>query len=186
MGVLFDRTRYWNATAAERVTPAPCDALLAGPANAIVRAVDVAAPAAVVFRWLCQLKVAPYSYDLLDNLGRRSPRELTPGADELATGQRFLVMEIVDFEPDRHVSGRIFSPLDKLFGTLALTYSVQPRGQDASRLVCRMVIGAPRTPLGWLRRELLCAGDLVMMRKQLLTLKARAEASTRRPAPVPA
>ena len=97
-----------------------------------------------------------------------------------------MVTEIADYERDRHISGKIFSPLDKVFGALALTYQVEPRGDDASRLVCRMAIASPRGPLAWLRRELLTAGDLVMMRKQLLTLKERAELTPRPPAPVPA
>ena len=78
----------WGSTAAERAEPFPCDRLLADPDAAMFRAVDVEAPAAVSFRWLCQLRAAPYSYDKLDNLGRRSPQALTPGLDELEVGQR--------------------------------------------------------------------------------------------------
>ena len=94
----------WGATAAERAARYGCDDVVPDPDRVLFRAVDVAAPAPVVFRWLCQVKVAPYSYDWIDNLGRRSPRILTPGADELEVGQRFLIFTLASFEQDRSIT----------------------------------------------------------------------------------
>jgi len=169
----------WGSTAAERARPFPCDGLVAEPAVALFRAVDVAAPPAVVFRWLCQLRVAPYSYDWIDNLGRRSPRRLTPGLERLAVGQRLMgFFELVAFEPDRHLTVVAkASGAGALMGQLAASYVVVPRGERSARLVVKLVVRYPRGPVGWVMRQLLPWGDLVMMRRQLLTLKGLAEAS---------
>ena len=97
--------RHWGSTEAERHAPYPADRYLEHPDDVLFRAVDVDAPADVSFRWLCQLRVAPYSYDLLDNFGRRSPRELTPGLDVLERGQRVMrIFRLIDFETDRHIT----------------------------------------------------------------------------------
>src|SRR5262249_6937940 len=75
--VAWPDTRTWGSTPAERRMQFPCDRHLPACDDALFRAVSVAAPAPLLFRWLCQLRVAPYSYDWLDNFGRRSPRQLT-------------------------------------------------------------------------------------------------------------
>ena len=64
----------------------------------------VNAPPSVVFRWLCQLKLAPYSYDLIDNRGRRSPNHLVPGVDHLVVGERVLIFELASFARDEHLT----------------------------------------------------------------------------------
>jgi len=165
----------WGATDAESRRPYPADEVLEGAVVPMTRAVTVLASPDVTWRWLCQLAVAPYSYDWLDNRGHRSPRELTPGADELRVGQTMItIFELVSFDPGRQWTGTISDHRSKrLFGPVAVTYAVEPDPAGA-RLVCRIVVVARSAPAR-LRARALAWGDLVMMRKQLLTLKKLAE-----------
>jgi hypothetical protein len=159
--VIGDR---WNATDAEVAALRPCDELVPGAATQADRAISIAAAPGVVFRWLCQLRVAPYSYDLLDNFGRCSPRALTPGLDELMPGQRFMsIFRLQSFVRGEHITLRN--------RTVAVTYAVAPE-PGGSRLAVRVRFAGSR-----LLSTALHVGDLVMMRKQLLTLKELAERS---------
>jgi hypothetical protein len=143
--------------------------------EALDRAVGVDAPPAVVFRWLCQLRVAPYSYDLIDNGGRRSPRELTPGVDVLELGQTFVrVFRLADFEPGRSVT-IAWSGARRPFGDLAITYAALPEGAGTRLLMRVRWRHTGGGPVGWIWRAALPSLDLVMARRQLLNLKALAE-----------
>lgn len=172
--------RAWGVTAAERAREYPCDAVLRDPGDAVFRGIDVAAPPAVAFRWLCQLRVAPHSYDLIDNFGRRSPQTLTPGLEQLQLGQRFMtIFDLVAFEPDRHITLKI-AHYRFTFGDGAVTYAVVPdaRDPDRCRLLVKLLIGPrSRGPLHRLYRELMPFGELVMMRRQLLNLRDLAQAT---------
>lgn len=170
--------RTWGSTDAERSAHLPCDDVLPDASTTIWRAVDIEAPAAVVHRWLCQLRVAPYSYDWLDNFGRRSPKELTPGLDRLRVGQRFMsIFVLAGFVPGRQITLRLVR-YGWLFGEVAITYAVAPLAHGHSRLLVKIRWEPPgprrtRQAIG----DAMAVGDLVMMRKQLLTLKALAEGS---------
>jgi hypothetical protein len=163
----------WGSSVRERAAAYPCDGLIDRPDGVVFRAVDIAAPAGLVFRWLCQLRVAPYSYDWVDNLGRRSPRQLIPGLDQLEVGQRFMIMfRLVSYEDLRSIT---LDSSTLIFGRVAGTYRLVPTNDHQSRLVVKLVYRAPRGLLGSVLRLFLPAGDLVMMRKQLLPLKAFSE-----------
>jgi hypothetical protein len=181
-----DFVNYWGSTPAERALDYPCDRYVTDPDDVLFRAVSVRASRAVVFRWLCQLRVAPYSYDWIDNRGVRSPRELTPGLEELAVGQRVAqIFTLVEFARDEHLTLEITNAsAQKAFGNVVITYAV--RNADESdgargpcvRLLAKLLVKrsthfpyslfAPALPLG----------DLIMMRKQLLTFRALCEKST--------
>ena len=81
----------WGATPEEAARAYPADDLVPDGLR-LTRAIGVEAPAATTWRWLCQIAVAPYSYDWIDNLGRRSPQQLTLEADRLEPGQTMAVV----------------------------------------------------------------------------------------------
>jgi hypothetical protein len=162
----------WGSTAAERAMALPCDRWLPEPDSVLHRAIAINAPAETVFRWLCQLRAAPYSYDLVDNWGRRSPQTLTPGLDDLEPGQRVMtIFDLVEFERDRHLT-LVLRRASRVFGESAVTYAVVP---DGGRERCRLLVRI--SACGGRFRRLLPWLDLVMMRRQLLNLKRLAEAS---------
>jgi hypothetical protein len=163
----------WGASAEEVARRYPSDELLPD-GLAMTRAISVAAPAELTWRWLCQMAVAPYSYDWIDNRGRRSPQTLTPGADQLELGQRMaVVFELKSFDAPHQWTGLTTPRGQRMFGPVAMTFAAEPDG-TGSRIVGRLVAGT-RGPLSRVRAHALAWGDLVMMRRQFLNLKELAE-----------
>jgi hypothetical protein len=169
----------WGTTDEERSMWWPCDAYVNPPLVTEYRAVEVLAPKEIAYRWLCQLRVAPYAYDWFDNFGRQSPRQLTPGLEQLRVGQQLLVMfKIVEFEENDHIT-----VLGDTFGwafgqRLAMTYRVLPCSPISCRIVSKLTGHhgpLPASLLNLFRREFFSIGELPLMRKQLLTLKQLAE-----------
>lgn len=171
-------TRTWGTTPDERLIQYPCDGLLDRVDDLYWRGITIHSPPDVIYKWLCQMRVAPYSYDWLDNLGRQSPQRLTPGLDELAVGQSMMfIFEVVSFERDRHVTIRIKNRLPGA-GTItdcAISYLIAPVVGAEHRLLAKLVVKYPGGPLGPLMRLTLPGGDLIMMRRQLLNFKRLCE-----------
>lgn len=168
----------WGTEEAERRLPFPCDRLVERADAVYFRGITVAAPPATLFRWLCQLRIAPYSYDWIDNRGRRSPPVLTPGLERLAVGQTIMrIFTLVSFTADRHLTLRIKHATGAfaLFGDLAVSYLIVDESPQRCRLLVKLVVRYPGSIKGAIMRLVLPWGDLVMMRRQLLNFKALAE-----------
>ena len=170
----------WGTDAAERQLAFPCDDSSPRAEAELYRGITITAPAHVVFRWLCQLRAAPYSYDWIDNGGRQSPQQLTPGLDQLEVGQDVMtIFSLTSFSPDQHLTLRL-KPTRRaksVFGDIVVSYLIVPQGDASCRLLVKLVVHSPTTLRGRLLRSLLPWGDLIMMRKQLINLKRLAEQS---------
>jgi hypothetical protein len=171
-------SQFWGTEAKERTLSYPCDSFIEKPDAKLYRGVTINAPPEIVFRWLCQLRVAPYSYDLIDNYGRQSPLELTPGIENLAIGQEVMeIFDLVDFEQDRHLTIRVKSGsrASRTFGDIAGSYLIVPGSRDSCRLLVKLIGKYPQGARGRFMRVFLPWGDLIMMRRQLLNLKKLAD-----------
>lgn len=167
-----------------------------GPdARAATRSVRTSADPDTLFLWLCQLRRAPYSYDWIDNFGRRSPRQADPAMLDLRVGQTFMTI----FTLTSFVTGRTLTLEMKpgwptrVFGRIVVQYVIEPPAQATAPTATRpgttsqlgAVLWVPPVGrvLGDARRHLLAWGDLLMMSKQLRVLAALAERDQRAGAP---
>ncbi len=139
------------------------------------------------------LRVAPYSYDWLDNFGRQSPRQLTPGIERLSPGQRiffmFRVAEFVENEQITIVESVVENEqltlrsavFEWVFGKVALTYMVVPRSASSCRIVTKCIVHDPltfsarRIFFANMRRDYYPIAELPLMQRQLRTFKRLAE-----------
>lgn len=167
--------RTWNSTLGERQLGYPCDPIVPLVDESYYRAVDVDAPAKVVFRWLCQLQYGAYSYGPVNRLGGVGPDQLTSGAELPVPGQRFMRhFRLVELEPGRHLTLQL-AEKNRWLEDLVVTYVVDPRPAASCRLVAKVMVQLPESGLGRLLSWTQPYLNFVAMRKQLLTLKLLAE-----------
>jgi hypothetical protein len=157
----------WGVTESEVRRSYPCDNFVVAPALRAWRGVLVDAPAAAVWPWIAQVRLAPYSYDWIDNLGRRSPRRLL-GLPEPRVGEAFTTAggrqrgRILSVDHEEQLTGRIMNAV--------MSYVLVPHHRDTTRLLLKVVMQTNR----WVALGL-SVGDLVMARRQLLNVKDLAE-----------
>lgn len=157
----------WGVTDPEIARAYPCDRFVGSPSLQAWRGVTVAAPPATVWPWVAQVRLAPYSYDWIDNLGRRSPRKLA-GLPEPVVGEPFTTAggrrlgRIVAVDPGEQLTAVIMGAY--------MSYVLVPAADDTTRLLLKVVMRTRR-----LLAPALSVGDLVMARRQLLNLKWLAE-----------
>lgn len=157
----------WGVTAAEVTRAFPCDEVVPSPGLQLWRGVGVDAPPERVWPWVRQLRLAPYSYDWVDNAGRRSPRELRdlpdprPGEPFTRVAGAFACGRVVSVVPREHLTAEIMG--------VVMSYVVVGEGAT-TRLLLKVVARRRR----WWGAGL-AVGDLVMARRQLLNLARLAE-----------
>lgn len=160
----------WGATDDEVARHYPCDDIVPAPTLRAWRAVTVETGPERLWPWVVQVQLAPYSYDWVDNLGHRSPRELRDVGDP-APGDPFTRVggrpagRVLAVEHRVHLTARIMGA--------TMTYRLLPTTPGRTRLVLKIVASLPR-PLA----PALSVGDLIMARRQLLTFKRLAEGVT--------
>lgn len=167
----------WGVTAAEVARHYPCDDVVPAPVMQVWRGVTVDARPADIWPWLIQVRLAPYSYDWIDNFGRRSPRVLrgltdpAPGDAFTRVGERFEIGRVLSVAREEHLTASILGAV--------MSYVLVPEGAS-TRLLLKIVMGSGRW---W--APALSVGDLIMARRQLLNFKSRAEEAARQSAGLP-
>ncbi len=144
------------------------------------RAITVHACPEHVWPWLVQIgfnRAGWYSYDLLDNLGRRSAERVIPELQAIAVGDWIpmsgtpteqTAFRVAAFEPGRML---LWAKPDSTWTWLLLPIDGE-RTRVVSRLRC---LHQPGTVLGLAGVLLMELGDFPMFRKLLLNLRQRAE-----------
>ena len=173
--------QFWGATPEEIQSPVVGDDLCPKATLIATRSITISAPPQEVFPWFRQMgfgRAGWYSYDWLDNLGRKSATTIhdewqtVEAGDKVPSGPISFTAAIV--EAPRHFVLEIKSPgkkSPKLHFTLAYELRDDPQG---TRLVTRMRSHA-NFPLGFLFEKLVLGpGDGFMLRRQLLTIRKNA------------
>lgn len=79
----------------------------------LIRHIAIKAGAPEIFVWLKQLRIAPYSYDFIDNRGRKSPGFIIENLPPLKSSAHFLLaFNILKFEENSFITGRFCEPVN--------------------------------------------------------------------------
>jgi hypothetical protein len=145
----------------------------------LLRRIEIRAGAPDIYVWLKQLRIAPYSFDFLDNCGMKSPGYIIENLPPLKVSAHFLLaFHIAGFEEDKFIAGRfcvpINPPVNRYMKDMFIEYRIQQSGLK-TWLWCKV--------RGWFNRDMPSKGfftvfsviNKIMTEKQLHKIKKLSE-----------
>ena len=145
----------------------------------LLHCTEISARSSDIFVWLNQMRVAPYSYDFIDNNGRKSPDYIIKNLPPLKVNTHYLLsFHIVEFEENSFIACRLCEPVNTPISLymkcLFLEYRIVEQG-DKSQLWCKVK--------GYINANIASRGffytfsfmNIVMMAKQLKNIKKLSE-----------
>jgi hypothetical protein len=191
----------WHATRQEKRRALPSDGLIPEANRPSTHGISIAAPPSAVWPWLVQMgcdRAGWYSWDRLDNAGRPSADRILPELQGTSVGDvlpsrpgRGEPFVVLDLAAPRHLVLGAYvrlpdptplgwnDPPPKRFMRATWAFLLEPVEGGTRLLVRACGVNRPRW-LSLLLTPFFGPAHIIMQRKQLLNLKARAE----RPVPV--
>jgi hypothetical protein len=175
----------WGATENEARRTLPGDDEVPNPMWQTTRAVTINAPPDQTWPWLVQMgyeRAGFYSYDRLDNAGIPSAATIIPELQNVKVGDPFLLeadtaLEFTRLEPEQTMvcAGHDLRAELGLRFDASAAYVLEPLDTISTRLIARFRANL-RGPLARVYTYVFFEPvDFIMMRKQLLGIKERAE-----------
>jgi hypothetical protein len=147
----------------------------------ILRSIEISAKASDIFVWLKQLRIAPYSYDFIDNRCKKSPDFIVENLPPLKAYTHFLlVFHILEFKENSFVVGRFCEPINPPVNLYMCDMFIEYRIVEKatrSRLWCK-IKGHFNTDIssrGFF--FIFSVGNKMMMSKQLRNIQRLSELS---------
>jgi len=172
--------RHWGATPDEISGPVVGDEICDNAHVSVTRCITIPAPPHEVFPWIRQMgfgQAGWYSYDWIDNLGRKSATTINAEWQFAESGSR-VPGGPIDFEAVIVDAPRAFvlrvRPGGRVSKRMSFTLAYELRDNPSgTRLVTRMRARTNAPGGALFDRLLLAPGDGIMVRKQLRTLARR-------------
>jgi hypothetical protein len=173
----------WGSHPEEIAAPVVGDHLCPASGISATRCITLSAPPDGVFPWIRQMgfkRAGWYSYDWIDNLGKKSATRIHPEWQDIHSGSKVpggpidFTAAIVEAP---HTFVLLIQPTGKMGQRFCFTLAYELRDHpQGTRLVTRMRASV-KFPGGKFAERLLAFGDGLMVRKQLLNLKKRTTAN---------
>ena len=145
----------------------------------LLRHIEINAAASDIFLWLKQLRIAPYSYDFIDNKGRKSPNYIIENLPPLQVNAHYLLaFHIYSFAENSYITGRycepVNPPVNRYMKGMFIEYRVDTKGTK-SGLWCKLK--------GYYNHDIFSKGffyvfsvaNRIMMTRQLRNIKKLSE-----------
>lgn len=180
--------RSVHARRDERSRPLPGDEILTPVIGALTHAITIHRSRRDVWPWLVQMgadRAGWYSYDFIDNGGRRSAERIVPELQHPSTGDIFPALPgittgftLLRFEEERYlILG--WSPAPGAAPLMTWAFVLEEPAPGTTRLIVRARAGRDyKPPYGlppWTVTSLVPLGHFMMQRKQLHGIARRAE-----------